>query len=333
MRKKVLAFSRLGTIFTIIALLIPLSIMASPQMLAAQPWIEQSRTDLNGINVAVYYDEGALGSSVFALYYMFEWMNASVSYIDAEEIQADALDNYDLVAFPGGSTFDYNNQLDALGRTKLTDFVANGGSFFGICGGSMLGTHTTGLGLFNGFYSSAVAGIGPYLMDLAVNRTSTGPDLSDEPVNYTTMYWGSAYFYGPGLDDAIPIMTYHQNGEAAMIACRYEYGTVFLSSPHPEYEEGDERDGTDFYDHLDDPDSEWGLMLKVSIWLVEAAESPPTTTTTTTSTTTTATTTSATTSTTTTTTTTEPMFPLEVAAIAGGIAILAIVAIVLIRRR
>ncbi len=329
MHRKVSVSLKHFGIFSVIALLLPLSVAASSQMLVTQPQAELTRTDLTGINVAVYYDEGALGSSVFALYYMFEWMNATVSYIDAEAIQADALDNYDIVAFPGGSTYDYNNQLEALGREKLTEFVANGGSYFGICGGSMLGTHTTGIGLFNGFYSSAVAGIGPYLMDLAVNRTSTGPDLSDEPENYTTMYWGSAYFYGPGLDDAIPIMTYHQNGEAAMIACRYEYGTVFLSSPHPEYEEGDDRDGTSFYDHLNDPDSEWGLMLKVSIWLVEAAETPPTTTT---STTTTTTTTTTSTTTTTTTTTTEPMFPMEIAALAGGIGVIAIV-IILIRRR
>ncbi|NHJ14484.1 MAG: hypothetical protein EAX95_12465 [Candidatus Thorarchaeota archaeon] len=274
-------------LFLVILVLVPLSFMPKPQIVAAQSESAPSRTDLDGINVAVYLDEGALASSAFALINMFEWMNATAEYIDAEEIQADALDNYDIVAFPGGSTYHYNLQLEALGRTKIKDFVANGGSYFGICGGSMLGTHTTGLGLFNGFYSGSIWGTDIYLMDLAVNRTSTGPDLSEEPENYSTMYWGSAYFYGDGMSEAIPVMTYPDSGRPAMLTCRYELGTVFLSSPHPEYEEGDERDGTSFCDELNDPDSEWGLLLKVSIWLIETAETESTETTTTTTTTTT----------------------------------------------
>ncbi|MHA1962930.1 MAG: hypothetical protein ACW99U_22300 [Candidatus Thorarchaeota archaeon] len=56
-----------------------------------------------------------------------------------------------------------------------------------------------------------------------------------------------------------------------MIAFQYGRGTVFLSSPHPEYEEGSDRDGTDAFDFFEDPDSEWGLLLKVSQWLIEAS--------------------------------------------------------------
>jgi Trk-type K+ transport system membrane component len=146
------------------------------------------------------------------------------------------------------------------------------------------------------------------------------------------MYWGSAHFYGPGLADAIPIMTYHENGEAGMLVCTYGSGTVFLSSPHPEYEEGDERDGTSFEDELNDPDSEWGLLLKVSIWLVETAEPATTTTTSTTSTATTTTTATTTSTSTTTTTTMTPQNPMIIVSLVGGIGIVAIV-LVLIRRR
>ncbi|MFX0107426.1 MAG: hypothetical protein ACFE7R_04015, partial [Candidatus Hodarchaeota archaeon] len=161
------------------------------------------------------------------------------------------------------------------GIQKVKDFVASGGSYFGICGGSHFGVYA--LELFNGSCSGSINGTDTFLMDMAVNRNSTGPDLSEEPETYSVMYWGSVYFYGEGMTDAIPIMTYPDSGEAAMIAFRYELGTVFLSSPHPEYEEGDDRDGTSSFDDLSDPDTEWGLLLKVSIWLVEVAGTDTTT--------------------------------------------------------
>ena len=53
-----------------------------------------------------------------------------------------------------------------------------------------------------------------------------------------------------------------------MIIFRYGLGTVFLSNPYPEYEEGNDRDGTMEFDYYNDPDSEWGLLLKISRWLV-----------------------------------------------------------------
>ena len=60
-----------------------------------------------------------------------------------------------------------------------------------------------------------------------------------------------------------------------MIAAKYGSGTVFLCGPHPEYEENSDRDGISEFDHLDDPDSEWPLLLKVSLWLIEASPDSP----------------------------------------------------------
>jgi hypothetical protein len=104
-----------------------------------------------------------------------------------------------------------------------------------------------------------------------VNQNSTGPDLSTEPESYQTLYWASAYFYSDDMSNVIPICTYPSNDRPGMIAFSYGEGTAFLSSPHPEYEEGDSRDGTTVYDNMDDPDSEWNLLLKVSRWLVDAS--------------------------------------------------------------
>jgi glutamine amidotransferase-like uncharacterized protein len=256
-------------------LLVTIAFFSGPTLVSVSALPDFSRSDLTGVNVAVYSGDGALVDSATALRYMFTWMNATAVYVDGEEIRNGALETCDILAFPGGSSLTYSTELEPEGIQEVKDFVANGGSYFGICGGSLFATWA--LEFFNGSYSGSVNGTGTFLMEMAVNRDSTGPDLSDEPEIYSLCYWGSSYFYGEGMTDAIPIMTYPESGEAAMIALRHELGTVFLSSPHPEYEEGDDRDGTSSFDNLNDPDSEWGMLLKVSIWLVETAGTETTT--------------------------------------------------------
>ena len=228
-------------------------------------------TGMEDVRVAVYNDRGVLLSSATALLNMFQWMHAEVSYINSTEIQQGALDEYDIVVFPGGSAYDYSSHLGSIGRSAICNFVAGGGSYFGICGGSIFGTNSY-LRLFNGYTSGAVNGSGSKILEMAINRNSTGPDLSNEPLTYDVLYWDSGYFYSMNttyMSTVIPIATYLQNDEPGMITCKYGNGTVFLSFPHPEYEENSARDGTDYFDHYNDPDSEWSLLLKVSLWLVE----------------------------------------------------------------
>lgn len=225
-------------------------------------------SDLSDTKVAIYGGVGVLSSSMDALDNMFLWMNASVDLIYAFQILNGTLDSYDIIVFPGGSAVSYSQGLGTEGLDIVRNFVMNGGSYFGICGGSLFATNAI-LGLFNGSYSNPINGTAIYLTEMNVNHNSTGPDLSTEPDSYLTMYWGSAYFYGDDMSNVIPICTYPSNNRPGMIAFSYGEGTVFLSSPHPEYEEGDSRDGIGLYDYLNDPDSEWGLMLKVSRWLVD----------------------------------------------------------------
>ncbi len=255
--------------FTIVILLF-IVLTTIPDGSGVSQELSSSPSDLSDINVAVYGDVGVLSSSTQALENMFLWMNATVNIVYAFQIQNGTLDSYDLIAFPGGSAPIYFQSLGDEGLDIVRDFVRNGGSYFGICGGSMFGTNA-GLGLFNGTYSNAINGSGIYLTEMYVNRNSTGPDLTTEPESYQTMYWDSSYFYSDDMSNVIPISTYPSNDRPGMIALTYGEGTVFLSSPHPEYEEGDSRDGTTLYDYLNDPDSEWGLLLKVSRWLVDAS--------------------------------------------------------------
>ncbi|MBN2228612.1 MAG: hypothetical protein JW779_03390 [Candidatus Thorarchaeota archaeon] len=233
--------------------------------------------DLAGVRVAIYNGNGVMGSSRIALTRMYEWMNATVANITASEILADQLSQYDIFVIPGGSEGTASTELDSDGKQKIKDFVAGGGSYFGICGGSTFGV--TYLRLFNGFISPVdEPGLIIHSTLMHVNLSSTGPDLSNLTENFTTMYYNSQYFSPRyGFESSIQtIATYESNGRAGMIAFPYGNGTVFLSSPHPEYEEDDDRDDTTFGDDLTDPDSEWELMFRVSKWLVETSyvESP-----------------------------------------------------------
>jgi glutamine amidotransferase-like uncharacterized protein len=258
------------TMGVVVFLLSSSLVLVLPTGNAASHILASNHTDLLGVNVAVYYTTDAVPSSAVALYNMFAWMNATVEFVNGTLIRNGALNNCDIIAFPGGSYVSYRNDLETDGIAIIRDFVRNGGSYFGICAGALFATYVY-LGFFNGSFSNPINGTGMYLTQMLVNRNSTGPDLSSEPESYQTMYWGSSYFYGQEISGVIPIANYSMNNKPGMIALHYSYGTVFLSSPHPEYEEGSDRDGTNFGDYLNDPDTEWNMLLKVSCWLVDAS--------------------------------------------------------------
>lgn len=225
---------------------------------------------LAGVNVAIYDDRGTFAESQFALESMFRWMGANVTVISSNDVESGALDSYDFFVAPGGCWCD--DRCEILDDYEIIrQFVLQGGSYFGIGGGASYATEFR-LGLFQGIIWSDCNGTGNWLLEMDVNRESTGPDLSDEPDSYIIFYESSGYFDAVNMTGIIPICTYTDTGLPSMIAFKYGNGTVFLSSPHPEYEEGNMNDGTDFWDREPDPDSEWGLMLKICQWLLD--ESP-----------------------------------------------------------
>lgn len=254
-------------------------------LLSPTPSVAQVELDdLTVVTVAVYNGSGEMDSSRIALVRMFEWMNASVVEVNASQILDDFLDECDMIVFPGGSEISYMNDLQiTIGIEKIQDFVANGGSYFGICGGSTFGAKA--VNLFNGSMSpSYEPGDIIHMTTMITNQSSAGPNLTNYSAEISTMYYASQYFDPYPGTSVHTIATYEHNGYAGMIAFEYEYGTVFLSSPHPEYEEDSDRDDTTFGDDLEDPDSEWDLLLRVSKWLIEASYGEPSTSTTTSST-------------------------------------------------
>jgi hypothetical protein len=86
-----------------------------------------------------------------------------------------------------------------------------------------------------------------------------------------SLYLGGGYFVPNEGQYMMPLAVYDENSEPGIIAATYGSGCVCLSGVHPEVEENNGRDGTDYWESHDDPDSEWDFMKKVSIWQIESS--------------------------------------------------------------
>jgi glutamine amidotransferase-like uncharacterized protein len=295
-----------------------------------------AQTDLLGVSVAIYesYLDSRVTNSITALTNMFEWMNATVTILNATEIAQGSLWDYDILAIPEGLGPFHQSWLGPDGLEAIRQWVSLGGSYIGVRGSAAMAVtksyfeginSTFDLGLFNGTSIEVSDLDDECIAEVDLNKENSGPNLSSLPDSLSVLFWTGRYFLADEGQEMIVIATYSHNSLPAMIASRYGSGCVFLSSPEPEYEENNDRDGTDYKDDLDDPDSEWPLMLKISQWMVENSTwgERPTTDTTTTNTTTT-------TSSLTLNETDTLQIPIEIIVILSGIAIIAVILVMVV---
>jgi glutamine amidotransferase-like uncharacterized protein len=195
-------------------------------------------------------------------------MGAEVTTINKTDIDDGILNSTDLMVIPGGIWADERCTIDGEYEMNLVrDYVLHGGAYFGIDGGATYATNFR-TGLITGILYPDIFGAGFYLTKVDVNRDSQGPDLSGEPNSYSLFYESSGYFNAQNMSGIAPICSYSNSSYYCMIACESGEGRVFLTSPHPEYEEGNLNDDTDYFDRLNDPDSECPFMLKIALWLL-----------------------------------------------------------------
>jgi len=243
----------------------------------------QSSNDLTNISVALYEGyyssvDRRINESRGALFNMLTWMNATINIINHTEILDGALWAHELLVIPEGLGPLIERKIGDEGLQLIRDWLSAGGSYIGVRGSAAMAvtdsyferSNTTfALGLFNGT-SFGMPELGHTLMtDVEINRDCTGPDLSDMPETMSTLFRTGRYFVADPGQEMIVIARYTYNDLPAMIATHYGEGTVFLSSPHFEYEENGDRDGTDYMDRYDDPDSEWAFMLRITQWLLD----------------------------------------------------------------
>jgi glutamine amidotransferase-like uncharacterized protein len=232
-------------------------------------------------NIAVYNGGTQSQSSKTALKLMFDWMNASTEIVYQGDIDSEYLESFDMIVIPGGWAPSYIEDLGTDGIRAIREFVEDGGAFFGVCAGAYFACdiiiwegHTTQypLDLVNS------TGIGPIdeialwpnydMCVIELNHDSVSVDLSGEPLNHTVMYYGGPYFEFLDEEQIDVLATFSINDKPAMVTCEYGNGRVFLSGPHPEWEEDSQRDNCIWDNELEDYGSEWNMMLKVSRWLV-----------------------------------------------------------------
>lgn len=255
--------------------------------------------DLSEVNVAVLAIDFTELANVTreAMVNMFVWMNATVDIVNATDVRNGNLYNYDIVGLPPGNLPLYTVTLQTDGLEAIRQYVNDGGSFVGIAGGALFACDEFiyggapsdySLDLFDGIARGPIGGIDEQtLTTVNINHTNGQIDFSGLTDTVSTLYWGGTYFQSDTVEDIISILTYPSTNQSAMIAYQYGNGYVCLSGLHIEFEESSDRDGTDMFDELNDPDSEWPLMMRVSQWMVESSTWITTTTTTETDTTTT----------------------------------------------
>lgn len=235
----------------------------------------QGSSDLSGVSVAVYtggHSDENLASRT-ALISMLDWMNAEVNLISPEGMLNGSLGGHSMLVMPGISPYTLRDEMTTVGYDIIRNFIASGGAYIGIYGGTFF--EWPHFELFDVELQNYLPDLpaGKNLVTINLHKNGTGPDLTNLPDSYSTLSWTGSYFDGPDMSQVTTIASYAVNELPCMVAFRYGRGTVFLSSPHPEIEEGDSRDGTVFQDGLNDPDSEWGLMRVITCWLIDVSSS------------------------------------------------------------
>ena len=300
--------------------------------------IAQTQTDLSGVSVGIYdigYYDPRFNNSFTALIKMFEWMNATVSIFNATDIINGSLWACEVLSIPEGLGPTLEYKLKEEGLQAIREWIDAGGSYIGVRGSAAMTVQYSffenrwtefELALINGT-SYEVEDLGhTTITNVTINRNCTGPDLSDMPEKMEVLFKTGRYILPNEGQELFYIANYSHSNLPAMVASQYGKGNVFISSPHFEYEENSDRDGTDYLDEYDDPDSEWPFMLTITQWLIDSTQTvrnitewpiplpPPTTPTTS--------------------TTTSPSFPLELALLGGGLGIAVIsVLVVFVRKR
>jgi len=99
-----------------------------------------------GTKVAFFWDKSFLWGLI--AYDTFRELGVSFDLVTAADIRDGQLSDYALLFVPGGWASDKIVALGDEGRERIREFVASGGSYFGVCGGAGLAlSHENGLSL------------------------------------------------------------------------------------------------------------------------------------------------------------------------------------------
>ncbi len=256
--------------------------------------LNSNETPLSNITIAVYNGPGVTEGEDIILTNFSEWMGADYIVIDGNDIRNDALLEADVVIMPGGDGIPYEEGLGFLGRSKIVDFVENGGGYIGICQGAYTaceynvwmgdssnvsdyinGSPENNLGIFPAVAWGPILEIAerpePGWGMAVIDIINTTHPITDSAPEKMTMYYQGGCFLNITDNSSVNILAvYNATEKAAIATCEYGQGLVFLTGPHPELEEDDDRDGVDYPDPASgpyDPESDWPLLRDAVRWI------------------------------------------------------------------
>lgn len=191
---------------------------------------------------AVYADDGAWSQSAQSIATALEAEGLSVRLLQAREIRADTLADFDALVVPGGNAWLQWQTLGPPGLEAISDFVSRDKAYVGVCAGAYLATDevvweeedTTDypLDLLDGVARGALDEIAPW-----PGVSSTGLGLTDAG-RACGLDWSAdaRFFYqgGPefsGLRDAEVLATY-PGGWPAIVSGTFGRGRVSLTAVH-----------------------------------------------------------------------------------------------------
>jgi glutamine amidotransferase-like uncharacterized protein len=193
--------------------------------------------------VAIYHDQGVWPAGRTAIENMLTAHQVPWQSVDAQELNAGALSQVDVLWLPGGWSGDYEERIAARGMEHIRRFVRGGGRFVGICAGAFFAsslivwegeTFDYPTGLFAGQAVGPLAEIAPW-----PQCAMTGLHLEPRhPINARLasprrqLYYGGPIFVAGQVQAMDIVATYAANGEPAAITCRYGQGRVFLTGLH-----------------------------------------------------------------------------------------------------
>lgn len=175
---------------------------------------------------------------------------ATVIRVKAEEWATIDLNQFDVVAFSGGSGSQQAEAIGEAGRNNVREFIRGGGGYVGVCAGAYLACSNFkwGLGILNASTVSSKWQRGKAFLDSEV--TEAGRQLLGDVRGTFKVRYGNGPVIKPAERTDIPAYTtisvfkseIAENGtpvgvmvdSPAQAQATFGKGRVFISSPHPE---------------------------------------------------------------------------------------------------
>lgn len=205
--------------------------------------------------IIIYVDEGvggvALKHTVKSLQQEVDLNHHTLVRMDAKALKKESWEkDTALLVVPGGRDVYYHSALHPEGTWKIRNFVANGGSYLGLCAGAYFacdfiefekGGHLEVCAKRNLEFFPGKA-IGPaYGMNKYCYETEKGAEaalISFKDEECFTYFNGGCFFEGAEKFSHVDVWATYEhlvNKPAAIVYCPFEKGRAILSGVHIEY--------------------------------------------------------------------------------------------------